>query len=143
MRREVVDRHLRDLADMVAELQRHREKSPEELRADRTALLAVEHALQRAIQNVLDIGTHILVSAGVNDWDDYQGVIQKLGEKGLIPLEFARRIGDMAGMRNILVHAYTDVDVEKIRDVLRDELDDFNVFAGYIVDYLEEQEGDR
>ena len=124
---------------MVAELQRHRGLSPDELRADRTALLAVERALQRAIQNLLDISMHILSEANVSDWDDYRGVIVKLGEKGIVPAEFAERISGMAGTRNVLVHGYVEVAVERLLDILRDHLDDFGTFAGHIVEYLETQ----
>ena len=139
IQREVIDRHLRDMGDMVAELQRHQGRSPDELQADLMVLLAVERALQRAIQNLLDISMHVLSEAGINDWDDYRGVILKLGEKGIVPAEFAGRICGMAGTRNILVHGYIEVEVEKIRDILQHHLDDFSTFAAHIVEYLEKK----
>ena len=136
IRQDVLDRHLQDMEDMVTELRRHQHKPVEELRAERMVLLAIERALERAIQNLLDIGMHILSGAGINDWDDYRGVILKLGAEGIIPPEFARRIEGMAGVRNILVHSYIEVDIGKIREILQNQLDDFSTFAGYIVEYL-------
>ena len=138
--REVIDSHLRDLDKMVAELQRHQGKSLDELRAEQTVLLAVEHALQRAIQNLMDIGMHILSGAGINDWDDYRGAILKLGEARVLPPEFAERICGMAGLRNILVHGYLAIDVEKVWDVMHHRLDDFRYFARHIVEYLTKAE---
>ena len=104
IQQEVIDGHLLDMKDMVAELQRHQSLSVDELQTDRLVLLAVERALQRAIQNLLDISMHELSGAGINDWDDYRGVILKLGEEGIVPAEFAQRICGMADTRNILPH---------------------------------------
>ena len=139
IRREVIEKHLRDMTCMVTELERHRGKSPEELQGNSTVLLAVEHALQRAIQNLLDICLHMLSGSGVNEWDDYRGAILKLGEIGIVPKEFAETIGDMAGMRNILVHGYIDVEVEKMVSLLENRLEDFRRFAGYILEFLEKE----
>lgn len=136
--RAVIEKHLRDLTAMVAELEHHRSKSAKELQADRTVLLAVEHALQRAIQNLLNICLHILSESGVNDWEDYRGAILKVGELGIVPEEFAQTIGGMAGVRNLLVHEYIEVEVEKIVSLLENRLDDFKHFAQYIVEFLQE-----
>ena len=141
IRREVIEKHLLDLADMVAELERHRSKSADELRTDRTALLAVEHALQRAIQNLLDISLHVLSGEGINDWDDYRGAILKLGEAGVVPAGFAEQICGMAGMRNILVHGYIDLEIERLVDVLENRLDDFRRFSRHAVEFMEEKQG--
>lgn len=42
----------------------------------------------------------------------------------------------MAGFRNILVHHYLDVDIEKVYSVLQDELDHFLEFVKYVEKYL-------
>lgn len=138
--REVIDRHLKDLEKMVTALQRQQGRSLDELRADQLVSLAIEHALQRAIQNLLDISMHLLSGTGINDWDDYRGAILKLGETGVLPPEFAERISGMAGLRNILVHGYLEVDIERIWDLLHHRLDDFRTFARHIVEYLEEKD---
>lgn len=135
--REVIDRHLKDLERMVAALQRHQDKSLDELCADQLVSLAVEHALQRAIQNLLDISMHLLSGSGINDWDDYRGAILKLGETGVLPPAFAEQICGMAGLRNILVHGYLEIDIEKVWDILHHRLDDFRTFARHVVEYLE------
>ena len=47
---------------------------------------SVEHGLQIAIQSVIDIGNHILASIGENEIDEYVDIIDKLGEKKIIPI---------------------------------------------------------
>ena len=61
-----------------------------------------------------------------------------MGELGIVPEEFAQTIGGMAGVRNLLVHEYIEVEVEKIVSLLENRLDDFKHFAQYIVEFLQE-----
>ena len=135
--REVIERHLRDMADMVSVLRQHSGATADELKSDKVVLLAVQHALQRAIQNLLDIGTHMLSRKGINDWDEYRQVIVKLGAADVIPTEFAENISAMAGLRNILIHAYTEIDLESVSAILAEQLDDFDEFARYISAHLD------
>lgn len=136
-RRDTVERHLQDLEDMLAELEVLRGRSVDELRADRTSLLALEHALQRAIQNVLDIAAHILSDMAVNQWEDYREAATKLGEQGVVTSELAERLASMAGLRNILVHGYIDLDVARLASLVDSQLDDFRTFARAILEYLD------
>ena len=48
----------------------------------------------------------------------------------------AAKIAPMAGLRNILVHDYLDIDREKLYDLLRTHLDDFKEFGRHIAKLL-------
>jgi len=95
--------------------------------------------LEILIQNLLDIGAHILASEIRNDWDDYGEIILKLGHHEIIPMDFSERIQGMAGLRNILIHEYLRVDVPKLFDYLKNRLGDFTEFMSYIQEYLEKK----
>ncbi|MCC6545046.1 MAG: DUF86 domain-containing protein [Nitrospirae bacterium] len=69
-------------------------------------------------------------------FEDYVDVIDKLGEREVIPSEFSQTIRGMAGFRNILIHEYAAVDIKKVYHVLHNQLDDFRKFAEYIDAYL-------
>jgi len=97
---------------------------------------SIEHGLQIAIQIVIDIGNHILASIRENEIDEYVDIIDKLGEKNVIPLSFAKKIRDMAGFRNILVHEYTRVDLKQVYEILQERLGDFLEFIRHIKNYL-------
>ena len=43
----------------------------------------------------------------------------------------------MAGLRNILVHEYVDIDLTKIYEILHKHLDDFYNFINYINQFIE------
>lgn len=132
----LVYRRLGELERYLAELRKLQVYSADDLAGDMIKAWAVAHGLQLAIQAVLDIGNHLLAEQGFQA-TDYTDVIDKLGEAGILPSGFARKIRGMAGLRNIIVHEYTKVDVKKLHRFLRDELDDFAVFAGYVTEYLQ------
>lgn len=131
----LVYQRLGELEQCLTTLYKLQVYSLDELREDMAKAWAVSHGLQLAIQAVLDIGNHILAEQGIKA-TDYTDVIDKLGETHVIPAAFSRRIRGMAGLRNIIVHEYTRVDVEKLHAFLTKNLGDFSEFAVYITDYL-------
>lgn len=66
----------------------------------------------------------------------YPQIIGKLGVHGVIPSTFANQIRGMAGLRNILVHDYLRVDLEKLIEFVRFRLEDFLVFMKLVREYL-------
>jgi uncharacterized protein YutE (UPF0331/DUF86 family) len=87
-------------------------------------------------QNVLDLATHLVASRGV-DPTSYGDAVAQLGNLGILPAEFARELRKMAGFRNVVVHGYLDLDVEKLHYVLNHHLDDFVRFAELVERALE------
>jgi len=45
----------------------------------------------------------------------------------------------MVGLRNILIHEYSSIDLNKVYDILQNKLDDFYKFIEYIEDYLKKK----
>jgi uncharacterized protein YutE (UPF0331/DUF86 family) len=54
----------------------------------------------------------------------------------ILPDDLTQTMRELAGLRNLLVHVYWDVDDEMIYEGIRAELDDFDTFTGCIVDLL-------
>ena len=134
--RQVIEAHLQNMEEALTNLGRYQELSLEEFRKDLSLIWIAGKGLEILIQNLLDIGAHILASEIKNDWDDYGEIILKLGHHGIIPMDFSERIQGMAGLRNILIHQYLRVDVAKLYDHLKNRLADFTEFMSYIQQYL-------
>ena len=77
-----------------------------------------------------------MAAIGENQIEEYVDIIDKLGERNIIPSEFAQSIRGMAGLRNILVHEYASLDIKKIYDIVQNQLDDFYEFVNHINYYL-------
>ncbi len=134
----VVRRHLLALDSAVCHLRTHAGKTADELRADRDALWVAERGLQLCAQNCLDIATHIAAGRGL-DTPDYASAIDHLAALGVIPAEFAARFRGIAGFRNVLVHGYVEVDIDRLHRLLANHLDDFATFAGHVDAYLDRE----
>lgn len=135
----VIERKLKELDRYLQQLSRYQGVTGEELRQDLEKAWAVEHGLQLCIQILLDVGNHLLSEKGVFV-SDYKSIFFELAHLGVLPMDFAKRISGMAGFRNILVHAYGEVDLEKVAQMLRENLGDFREFAEYLCTYLQEEE---
>ena len=97
-----------------------------------------ERNLQVAIQCLLDMGNHLIAAFGLRGPQDFKEIFVVLGEEGVLPKEFALKIAPMAGLRNILIHEYLKVDLEKIYGHLKD-LADFERFAQIVVHLIEKE----
>lgn len=82
---EVIQNRLQGLRALLPLLKSQRSLSRQDFTASLEKQLAAEHALQLAIQHVLDIGSHILASQGVKDLTDYRDVLLKMGKEGIRP----------------------------------------------------------
>ena len=111
----------------------------EDIVSNEVLLSAVERNFQVAIECILDIGNHIIAEKGFESPDDNEDIIRILGEEGIVPSDFARRIKGIAGFRNILVHEYTGIDYGVLYNHLMNRLDDFREFARYISVFLEKE----
>ena len=133
----VVRRHLAALREALANLRRHSGATPEKLRADVDLRWTVEHGLQLCAQNAIDIATHLAATAGL-DTTDYASAIDRLTGMGVLPAAFGAGFRQVAGLRNVLVHDYIDVDLGIVARVLDENLDDFEEFARLVERHLDE-----
>jgi uncharacterized protein YutE (UPF0331/DUF86 family) len=133
--RALVQRHLIALDQALTNLRKHQGERRQAL-DDPDEAWIVERGLQLCAQNLLDISTHLAAAHG-RDAADYASAIDQLASLGILPAEFAKRIRAVAGFRNILVHGYLAVDLDRLHDLLNHRLDDFVEFAGHVGTYME------
>ena len=119
----------------------HANISVEELKDNYELRSAIERNFQLLIESTLDIGEIIISAEGYEKPEDYKSVILILGKHNILHKNFAKDFALIAGFRNILVHQYEDVDIEKLHVFLK-KLDDFNDFSKYIAHYINAKKGD-
>jgi uncharacterized protein YutE (UPF0331/DUF86 family) len=68
--RQVIDQHLQKMEEALTNLGRYWDVPLEEFEKDLSLVWIAEKGLEILIQNVLDIGAHILASEIRTDWDD-------------------------------------------------------------------------
>ncbi|MDQ3720982.1 MAG: DUF86 domain-containing protein [Actinomycetota bacterium] len=113
---------------MLALLEAAREGGESTYLTDLDLRLKTERALQLALQICIDTGAHLIAELGLQPAEDYRGVFESLGVARVIDRDLARRLGRSAGLRNLLVHGYADVEDRLIWEALG-HLDDLRAFA--------------
>ncbi len=126
---ESIAARLDRLTPLLGELEGIRAAGHDAYTAEFRSRLAADHAIQLAIQICIDIGAHLIAELGLETPSEYRGVFENLRKAGLDP-QLAERLADAAGMRNVLVHAYLEVDDEAVWDAL-DRLDELRRFAAF------------
>lgn len=87
------------------------------------------HTLQLAIQNALDVCSQIISDERLGEPVTNQELFSILERHGWLSADLAPKLRNMAGFRNILVHAYDRLDLDVMVDVLRHRLPDLEGFV--------------
>jgi uncharacterized protein YutE (UPF0331/DUF86 family) len=128
-RSAAVQRHLRRVRDRLPD-------DPEQLRPLSDATDAVVLHLWQAIQIVIDVAVSACVGLGLGSPPSYGDAFRKLGANGVIDHELATRLARAAGFRNILVHAYADLDLARVHAAALHGPKDLTVFLAALRDHL-------
>ena len=89
--------------------------------------------LQRACEQVIDMANHV-VNVKKLGWPRTSAEsFDLLVRAGVIPASTAANMKAMVGLRNVVVHQYQDLDLDIIKAVIRDHLDDLSDFARMLV----------
>lgn len=100
---------------------------------------AVERYLQISLERMLDIGEIIISMEKIKRPQSYKEIFRSLGENGILPEAFARKIEPAAGFRNVLVHMYAKVEMDKLHENLQNGVEDMESFIEYIALFLAEK----
>lgn len=115
----------------------------DEVLLDDFALMgAVQHYLLLAVETVLDLGSHVISSEGYEPPGSYADVFRVLRDEELLDEDLADRLMAMARFRNVLVHAYADVDAERVLRILHESVSDLDRFIEVLSERFRRDLGD-
>ena len=130
-----IERRLDRLNECLQKLELLRQRPLAEFLTDAYLRDIVERNLEVAAQCCIDIANRIITLENAPRPADYYESLRRLGEIGVLPLEFAQRIAPLGGFRNILVHEYLNIEWEIVYENLQ-QIDDLTRFADYIRQWL-------
>lgn len=94
--------------------------------------------LREALEGVFNIGSHILSRLNGGRSREFKEIAKKLGEYKVVESSFAEKsLVRMAGHRNRLTHGYADIDYDELYKILKNNLDDFDIFLSAVKKVLE------
>lgn len=146
MRREFVERKLQLIVEELTRLAAFRDISLDDLVGDDIRLAAVERILERIVLRAIDVNEHLIgaLATGAEEKSTrltYRDTFFKLADYDVYPAEFAQRIAPSAGLRNVLVHEYKDVDHRIVHGAVRTALDQFTEYINHVQRFVERGSG--
>lgn len=97
----------------------------------------INRRMQVAVENCIDIATHLAAGLDLPRKERASDVFLLLGENKIISKEIAGKLAGAVGFRNILVHEYAEIDYRLAYAGLDEKLSDLNQFAREVLEFLE------
>ena len=124
-----LERHLKRVADKLPE-------SPKDFISSTDSSDAVILHLWQAIQLTIDTALSACVQFHLGTPTSYASAFLKLGDSGHLNKELAIRLSHASGFRNRIVHAYEDLDMQKIYIIAQVGPRDLRTFFASIRDAI-------
>lgn len=112
--KETIKEKFFKLQKNIEALEELQNRSQEDIAEDLIIQNSVLHGLYVSIEIILDVGSYILSEYFNSPAKNYREIIELLGQKEVIPQEFAQANADMAPFRNRVAHDYDQLDIEKV-----------------------------
>ncbi len=132
---DLVAKKLAQIETYVAELRALGQ--PQAIHQDLMQERFIEHTLQIAIQAALDVASHIVSDNRLGEPTSNRRLFELLARHGWISEDRLATLRDVVGFRNILVHGYGDVNLDVVRTIVEEHLDDLLDYVAEIRKKLE------
>jgi uncharacterized protein YutE (UPF0331/DUF86 family) len=138
LERDIVERKISSIIGYLSDLEKIEDLTFEEYRADIFRKRGIEKTLINLVQAAIDINNYLLAkTAKIAPSDNYDSFIQ-LGERDILPREFAERIAPAAGLRSRLVHEYDKIDDATAHASIKDALQLLPEYVEYTRAFLDQ-----
>ena len=127
---------LKKIGEYLKVLKFLKKRSLEDFKNDFVLKGALERYLQLSAEASIDIGEIIISEKKLRTPMSHREVFDILGDERIISALLAKNFSEIAGFRNILVHDYVEIDVNKMYEYLQNDLSDFDKFIKAIAKFL-------
>lgn len=127
---------LKNLEQNIAELNKFKNNNtPDSIKNDIQKQWVIRYGLFESIQIVIDVACHLTSKYNLGNPNNYSDCIDLLIRNKYLTPELGNKFTRMVGLRNLLIHQYVTIDLNKLFKLL-DELDDFVSFADEVKDVI-------
>ena len=128
MEPEILLAKMESLSRCIHRVETRRPDSLEELVGNLDIQDIIVVNLERAVQQCVDTGLHILSSESMTSVESMADVFLELSRKNIITEELASNLISAVGFRNIAVHEYRSIDWNIVWTIINHHLQDFRDF---------------
>lgn len=133
---DVFDQRLTRLGELIRDLQQLAAGDRESFLADRRLQTMAERWLQLAVEACLDLANHLIATREWPTPTTYREAFSTLAAKGVLSAELAAKMESWAGLRNVLVHLYLNIDHRRLWATLTEDLGDIEAYIAALTQEL-------
>ena len=133
-------RKLGKLDEYLGQIREYSAVSLEEYEENWKVQRIIERTLQIMIETCLDVAGHIISDEGFRVPETYAEMFKILIENRILEKTQSDPLTKMAKFRNIVVHNYEKMDPSIVVGILRNNLEDFDMFKRSVIAYLKTKE---
>ncbi len=85
--------------------------------------------LERACEQTFDMGQRIIRIKKLGLAKEYRDIFKILAENKIISRELSENLQRMVGFRNLAIHEYTAIDIDKLKNIIEEKINDFLAFG--------------
>lgn len=135
--REQAGARLRTMRETLDDLEALRDVDAARLDAQPLTRAAAERLIQVVVDLAVDVNAHVAVVANGAAPQTGRDSFFAAAESGAIGDDLATALAPAAGLRNILVHRYTDIRTDLVASAVNMTLDGFADYVRQMAAYLE------
>lgn len=138
LKRDFIQRKIKLIQEDLAKLEAVAQFSFDQVAKDPVKYGATERYLERIITRAIDINRHCIAELGKGDESitTYQDTFLLLANFKIYPEKFAKIIAPSAGLRNVLVHEYDEVDPKLVFSSVGHALAQYTKYCDYLLKFL-------
>ena len=137
---DVVTLRLSHMSELLSDLHEIGPVSDERLAKDRLLRHAVERILGQLVDLAVSINTHLGVALNQSTPKTYRDSFATVARTGAIEPGLAARLAPSAGLRNILIHEYVEIDPEIVSMAVPQCLIDYSDYVSAVASWLAAQD---
>jgi len=139
LNRQVVEARLKELDEVLQELDKYRDVAWESFRADLSLRWIIERGLIAAATIIFDVADHILAGRFGVYAESYEDSLVLLCDKDVISEGLYQQIRGLGGFRNILIHRYMGIDHHEVFENFGKGREVFPAFAQEVLAWLDRE----
>ena len=102
-----------------------------------------ERLIELLVGTALDINFHFIKVLDLTPPTQYKESFLILGKAGILSASLAQKIANSAGLRNLLIHQYDDIDLDRLFDGLSEGMKDYEDYIQAIGQYIAQNSQDK
>lgn len=133
---------LHKISELLSDLEALGEIDLHRLDTDRTARLAAERVLTLIVDLAVSVNSHVCAVTLGRTADSYGASFLLAAEAGLLEEGLAAQLRPSAGLRNVLVHNYVDIDESIVVQAVPLAIDQYGAYVKQAARWLVEHRDD-